>query len=73
MNPDRATSGSSRLNGNPEGRYLAGCGKIILIRKNFDGLHVWHNKMNIIAGCSKRPSSKAAASEGPRRYRPHFV
>src|SRR4029077_12246936 len=25
------------------------------------------------AGCSKRPSSKAAASEGPRRYKPHFV
>jgi hypothetical protein len=21
----------------------------------------------------KRPSSKAAASEGPRRYKPHFV
>src|SRR5713101_3529335 len=28
---------------------------------------------NIPAGGSKRSSSKAAASEGPRRYRPHFV
>jgi len=25
------------------------------------------------AGCSKSSSSKAAASEGPRRYIPHFV
>jgi hypothetical protein len=25
------------------------------------------------AGCSKRPSSKAAASEEARRYQPHFV
>src|SRR5207247_4634903 len=28
---------------------------------------------NTPAGCSNRPPSKAAASEGPRRYRPHFV
>ena len=28
---------------------------------------------NSLTGCSKRPFSKAAASEGPRRYRPHFV
>ena len=26
-----------------------------------------------LAGCSKIPSSKAAASESPRRYKPHFV
>ena len=26
-----------------------------------------------ISGCSKRPSGKAAASEGARRYGPHFV
>jgi hypothetical protein len=26
-----------------------------------------------LAGCSKRPSSKVAASEEGRRYRPHFV
>jgi hypothetical protein len=25
------------------------------------------------AGCSKRPSSKAAVSEEARRYEPHFV
>jgi hypothetical protein len=29
--------------------------------------------VKIIAGCSKRLSSKAAASEDRRRYRPHFV
>jgi len=28
---------------------------------------------NALAGCSNRPSSKATASEGPRRYKPHFV
>jgi len=28
---------------------------------------------NISAGCSKRPISKAAASEEARRYVPHFV
>jgi hypothetical protein len=27
----------------------------------------------ICAGCSKRPFSKAAASEDRRRYPPHFV
>ena len=26
-----------------------------------------------LAGCSKSPPSKAAASESPRRYKPHFV
>ena len=26
-----------------------------------------------VSGCSKRPSSKAAASEEARRYGPHFV
>jgi len=29
--------------------------------------------MEELAGCSKRPFSKAAASEEPRRYKPHFV
>jgi hypothetical protein len=29
--------------------------------------------VKIIAGCSKRLSSKAAASEDRRRYPPHFV
>jgi len=27
----------------------------------------------VFAGCSERPSSKAATSEDRRRYRPHFV
>jgi len=26
-----------------------------------------------IAGCSERPSSKAAASDEAKRYKPHFV
>jgi hypothetical protein len=29
--------------------------------------------VRIVAGCSKRPSSKAAASKEARRCRPHFV
>jgi hypothetical protein len=34
----------------------------------YDGADV-----KIVAGCSKWPSSKAAASEEARRYGPHFV
>ena len=35
-------------------------------RRNFIGLYVWGNRVHH-AGCSKRPSSKAAASEEARR------
>jgi hypothetical protein len=34
--------------------------------------NVAHQK-KVSAGCSKRPFSKAAASEEARRYKPHFV
>ena len=44
---------------------LAGCGK------NYVGRYGTTGEPS--AGCSKGPSSKTAASEGPRRYRPHFV
>src|SRR5436190_13173651 len=37
----------------------------MLVRQTFDGPHVRHN--GALAGCSKRPSSKAAASEEARR------
>jgi hypothetical protein len=45
----------------------------MLARESFDDLHLWHNGRTVPAGCSKRPSSKAAASEEARRYVPHFV
>ena len=38
-----------------------------MTRKKFDRSHAWHNR-NGLAGCSKRLSSKAAASEGPEAY-----
>ena len=37
------------------------------VRKNSYDLHVWHNATIPLAGRSKRLSSKAAASEDPRR------
>jgi hypothetical protein len=36
--------------------------------ENFDGPQVWRKKESILAGCSKSPSSKAAASEDPEAY-----
>jgi hypothetical protein len=44
---------------------LAGREKTILAQQNFDSLHV--QEENTPARCSKRLSSKAAASEGPMR------
>jgi hypothetical protein len=38
----------------------------------FNGPHIDDNRRTG-AGCSKRPFSKAAASEEARRYVPHFV
>ena len=39
----------------------------MLARESFDDLHLWHNGRTAPAGCSKRPPSKAAASEEARR------
>src|SRR5712691_5390735 len=39
----------------------------MLARESFDDLHLWHNGRTVPAGCSKRPFSKAAASEEARR------
>ena len=36
-------------------------------RQNVDGPHAWHHRRISSAGCSKRPFSKAAASEEARR------
>ena len=51
---------------------LAGCKETILACENFVGPHVWHNRKP-----SRRmlnsSSTKVVASEGPRRYPPHFV
>jgi hypothetical protein len=51
---------------------LAGCGKTLYAREHVTDLHVWNNR-GIPPGFSKRPFSKAAASEEARRYIPHFV
>jgi hypothetical protein len=52
--------------------FLAGCKETMLACENFVGPHVWHNRKP-----SRRmlnsSSTKVAASEGPRRYPPHFV
>ena len=37
----------------------AGCGKTMLARESFDGVHVWHNRRNAPAGCSKMSPCKA--------------
>jgi hypothetical protein len=51
---------------------LTGCGKLGLFIN-----HHWNlpygADFKITAGCSKRPSRKATASEEARRYGPHFV
>jgi hypothetical protein len=46
---------------------LVGYGITISTQRNFDGLHVWDKRRTPLSGCSKRPSSKAAASEEARR------
>jgi hypothetical protein len=38
-----------------------------MVLENFEGLHGMAKQENVFAGCSKRPSSKAAASEEARR------
>jgi hypothetical protein len=45
---------------------LAGCEKTIAAFLEFNGSYVWDGKI-FFAGCSKRPSSEAAASEEARR------
>ena len=45
---------------------LAGCGKTIVARENFEGLHVWRNWRSLPQD-AQRPPSKAAASEGSKR------
>jgi len=52
---------------------LAGCGKTISARENFDGPHVRHNRRTLVQDAQKMPLSKAAA---PRltlvsRFTPH--
>ena len=51
---------------------LAGCGKTRLMPEMPKGSSL-RRRCTIASGCSKRPSSKAAASEEARRYVPHFV
>ncbi len=52
---------------------LTGCGKTMLVRENFDGPHVWRQQQNTPAGCSKRPSSKAAGDSKPEAYPQGYV
>lgn len=51
---------------------LAGFEETIFACENFGGPHVWHNRKPS-RRMLKSSSSKVAASEGPRRYPPHFV
>src|SRR4029077_10593161 len=50
----------------------AGYGKTSQPRE-FRGLTLLGQEQNILAGCSKRPTSKAAASEGPRAVPSGYV
>jgi len=44
-----------------------------MVRRALAGEESDCNRTGNPAGCSKRSSSKAAASEEARRYKPHFV
>jgi len=46
---------------------LGVCGKTIMARWKFNGPHIWTTG-EYSAGCSKRPSSKASASEEAKAY-----
>jgi len=45
----------------------------ISVQQNFDNLRGWSKKRTSPAGCSKRPSSKAAGESKPEAYPEGYV
>ena len=49
---------------------IAGCGKTMLARENFDGEHVWHNRKTLLRDAQKGQTSHPPNPGAPRRAAP---